>query len=371
MIVDMMRNDLGKIARPGSVQVDELFAVETYPTLHQLTSTVSARTDASLVEVLRALFPCASITGAPKVSTTRIIRELETGPRGVYTGAVGFAAPGRRVRCSVAIRTAVADRETATVRYGTGGGIVWDSDADGEYRECRTKALVLRTPEPAFSLLETLTWRPRSGFFLLERHLERLRSSAAYFGFAVDEDEARARLLEAARAFPGVRHRVRLTAARRGEIAIAAAPWPCLGRTLWRVGLDVEPVDSESPFLFHKTTRREVYDQARRRAPRVDEVVLWNQRRELTESTRANLVLRLGGELVTPPVDCGLLAGTYRAELVDRGRVREQVLPLEAFAAAEEVFLVNSVRGWIRTRRADESRVVESPPKSGTPEPIL
>ncbi|MEE8523158.1 MAG: aminodeoxychorismate synthase component I [Thermoanaerobaculia bacterium] len=358
MIVDMMRNDLGKIAHPGSVTVDELFAVETYPTLHQLTSTISAATDASLVDILRALFPCASITGAPKVSTTRIIRELETGPRGVYTGAIGFAAPGRRARFNVAIRTAVVDRETATARYGTGGGIVWDSDADSEYRECRTKALVLRSPTPDFSLLETLLWRPRSGFFLLERHLERLRASAGYFGFAVDPGEVRERLQAAAQGFADVRHRLRLLAGRRGEIEIESTPWPARSaapRTVWSVCLDEQATDSENPFLFHKTTHRDVYDQARHRVPHCDEVVLWNERRELTESTRANLVLRLDGELVTPPVDCGLLAGTYRVELIDRGRIREQVLPLAALAAAEAVFLVNSVRGWIRTRRAGEA----------------
>jgi para-aminobenzoate synthetase/4-amino-4-deoxychorismate lyase len=356
MIVDMMRNDLGKIARPGSVAVEVLFSVETYPTLHQLTSTVRAETDASLVEILRALFPCASITGAPKVSTSRIIRELETGPRGVYTGAVGFVAPNRRARFNVAIRTAVVDRETATARYGTGGGIVWDSDADDEYRECRTKALVLRSPAADFSLLETLRWRPRSGFFLFERHLERLSSSAVHFGFRIELDEIRERLLKAARDFEKIRHRVRLTAGRRGEVEIEGTPWPCSGRTVWNVRLDVQPTDSENPFLFHKTTRRDAYEQARRRAPPGDEAVLWNERRELTESTRANLVLRIGGALVTPPVRCGLLAGTYRAELLDRGRIREQVLPVAAFAEAEEVFLVNSVRGWIRARRAGEEQ---------------
>ncbi len=355
MIVDMMRNDLGKIAHPGSVSVDELFAVETYPTLHQLTSTVSARSDASLTGILRALFPCASITGAPKVSTTGIIRELETGPRGVYTGAVGFVAPGRRARFNVAIRTAVIDRQTATARYGTGGGIVWDSDADSEYRECRTKALVLRSSRPEFSLLETLLWRPRSGFFLLERHLDRLRASADYFGFRLDVEAIRERLLAAAKSFPGIRHRVRLLVGRRGELEIESTAYPCSGRTVWSVRLDEKPIDSENPFLFHKTTHREIYQQARERVPGCDEVLLWNERRELTESTRANLVLRLDGELVTPPVRCGLLAGTYRAELIDRGRLRERVLPMSALDDAEAVFLVNSVRGWIRTLRADET----------------
>ncbi len=186
MIVDMMRNDLGRIAIPGSVEVAELFTVETYPTVHQLTSTVSARTRASYSEVLRALFPSASITGAPKISTSRIIRRLETGPRGVYTGSIGFLAPGRRAQLNVAIRTATIDRGAAVATYGTGGGIVWDSGCDAEYQECRTKALVLGRPPLDFALLETLLWCPQRGYVLLERHLDRLLASARYFDFPLE-----------------------------------------------------------------------------------------------------------------------------------------------------------------------------------------
>ncbi len=348
MIVDMMRNDLGRIATPGSVEVDELFTVETYPTVHQLTSTVSARTRASYVEILRALFPSASITGAPKVSTSRIIRRLEARPRGVYTGSIGFLGPDRRAQLNVAIRTATVDRKAATATYGTGGGIVWDSSSDAEYQECRAKALVLgRTPRPELALLETLLWCPESGYRLLDRHLDRLLASARYFDLPLTRTTAAEALEKQTAGFEPVPHRVRLVAHRDARLEVTAEPWSDPGQTAWRLALDDRPVDDADPLLFHKTTARDLYDRALKRHPQADEVVLWNVRGELTEATRANLVLKLGGRWLTPPVDCGLLAGTYRAELLARGRIHEQVLRAAALEQAEEIFLINSVRGWI------------------------
>ncbi len=351
MIVDMMRNDLGKIALPGSVEVDELFAVETFPTVHQLTSTVRARTQAKVVDVLRALFPSASITGAPKVATSRLIRQLECGPRGLYTGSIGFVGPRRRAQFNVAIRTATLDRATGLASYGTGGGIVWDSKVDSEYEECRAKALVLRPAPPEFALLETLVWRPRSGYALLERHLDRLAASSAFFGYRVRRAAVRQRLEQEASSFGPVRHRVRLLAYRDGALNVTAQVWACAGREAWSITLDDRPIDDSDPFLFHKTTHRDLYDQALRRHPDVDEVVLWNARGELTESTRANLVLELDGRCWTPPIESGLLAGTYRAELLERGRIHEAVLPISALESADKVLLINSVRGWVRAER--------------------
>ncbi len=347
MIVDMMRNDLGRIAKPGSVEVDGLFTVETYPTVHQLTSTVRARTRAAYTELLAALFPSASITGAPKVSTSRIIRRLETGPRGVYTGSIGFLGPGRRARLNVAIRTATVDRDTSIATYGTGGGIVWDSGSDSEYQECRAKSLVL-SPPPELALLETMLWSPKAGYFLLDRHLDRLSASALYFAFPLARAAAFEALAERAAAFEPVGHRVRLLAHRDGRLEIFAEPWNKPGNSTWTVALDDRPVDDAEPLLFHKTTARGLYDRALLRHPGADEVVLWNGRGELTEATRANLVLKLEGEWLTPPVSCGLLAGTYRAELLARGKIHEQILPVTAFGKAEEIFLVNSLRKWIR-----------------------
>ncbi len=322
----------------------------------QLTSTVTARTRASVPEILRALFPSASITGAPKIRTSRIIRQLEVAPRGVYAGTVGHLAPGGRACFNVAIRTATVDRERDCVSYGTGGGIVWDSEAASEYEECRTKTFVLKAAAPRHELLETLLWRPRRGYFLLERHLERMAASAEYFDFPWRGDEARQHLEDSAAGFGGVRTRVRLRLDRDGRLRLDATPEDGSGeRTVWTLGLDDRPVDSSEIFLFHKTTRRRVYQEALSRHPNWDEVLLWNERGELTEATRANLVLKSGGEYLTPPVDCGLLPGTYRAELLARGRLREEVLNVETLEAADEVLLINSVRGWIRTRLRHES----------------
>ena len=186
MIVDMIRNDMGRVAEVGSVRVPVLFEVERYPTVLQMTSTVTSRTNVSVADVFKALFPCASITGAPKVSAMGIIADLEPAARGVYTGAIGYLAPGGRAQFNVAIRTVVVDRQTGRATYGVGSGVVWDSDADEEYDECLLKARVLAAERPDFELLETMLWRPETGVFLLDRHLERLADSAEYFGIAVD-----------------------------------------------------------------------------------------------------------------------------------------------------------------------------------------
>ncbi|NTW12279.1 MAG: aminodeoxychorismate synthase component I, partial [Anaerolineales bacterium] len=189
MIVDMIRNDLGRIARIGSVHVPGLFTTEKYPTLWQMTSTVKAEISASVTNIIKALFPCASITGAPKVSTMKIIAELETTPRKIYTGSIGYIAPSRKATFNVAIRTALVDRETQTAGYGVGGGIVWDSTSTDEYAEALLKAHVLTGSTPQFSLLETMLWTPDEGFFLCEKHIARVLDSAEYFSFPISDDQ--------------------------------------------------------------------------------------------------------------------------------------------------------------------------------------
>lgn len=375
MIADMVRNDLGRVARPGSVAVGELFAVERYPTLLQMTSAVTAESDAPVEEIVAALFPCASITGAPKAATSAIIARLEAGPRGVYTGAVGYLGPGRRARFGVAIRTAVVDRRRGAASYGVGGGIVWDSRAGAEWRECRLKARVstaaLARPWPdAFELLETLRWDPGTGFGLLDEHLARLEGSAGYFDFPCDREAVHAAL---ARAVAGERHplRVRLTVDRLGEARVETAPLdgsdgpgipiapPPSARAAppLRLGLAAEPVDPDDPFLYHKTTHRALYDAVRAARPECDEVLLSNRRGEATEGTVHNLVVRRGGELVTPPVAAGLLPGTLRARLLAEGVVREAPVTVAELDRCEELWLVNSVRGWRPAEPVEPSAV--------------
>jgi para-aminobenzoate synthetase/4-amino-4-deoxychorismate lyase len=347
MIVDMARNDLGRIARIGSVRVPRLFEAERYATLWQMTSTVTACTDAPLTEIFRALFPAASITGAPKIRATHVIHALERAPRGVYTGAIGVALPDRRAQFNVAIRTLHYDKVVGRLEYGVGSGIVWDSEQVAEYEECLTKAQVLFAPRPAFELLETLLWRRGRGYFLLEAHLKRLRDSACYFDFAVDIDAIRRQLLTTAERFTESRYRVRLLVNRLGQARVEYAPFQA-ERRVWRVALAREPVDPREVFLYHKTTHRQVYERARGAHPDCDDVILWNTRDEITESTVANVVVRLEGRLYTPPVECGLLAGVYREHLLRRGLLRERVLTPNDLRHAEAVYLINSVRGWIR-----------------------
>jgi para-aminobenzoate synthetase/4-amino-4-deoxychorismate lyase len=345
MIVDMLRNDLGRVAETGSVEVAELFTVERYRTVLQMTSTVRARTHASFGALLGALFPCASITGAPKVETMRLIRALEPEPRGIYTGAIGYVEPGA-ARFNVAIRTVCVDREAGTAEYGTGGGIVWDSVAEEEYAETRTKALVLTTPFPVFQLLETLRWQPGLGYRLLREHLARLHDSARYFGYRVEMDAVLTALREAASTWR-TPQRVRLLAAEDGTLTLTATP-VTRERRPWRVAWAPEPVDPSDRFLYHKTTLRARYEAARAAHPACDDVLLWNTRGEATESTIANLVVRRDGRLLTPPVTSGLLPGAARAHLLAAGHLREAVLTREDVACAEAAYLVNSVRGWMR-----------------------
>jgi para-aminobenzoate synthetase/4-amino-4-deoxychorismate lyase len=352
MIVDMVRNDLGRIAETGSVRVERLFDIERYESIYQMTSTVEAETARPLAEIFAALFPCASITGAPKVRTTEIITQLEDEPRGIYTGAIGYAKPGRQAKFNVAIRTLHIDRIASAAEYGTGSGIVWDSVAESEYYECATKALVLSPRREDFSLIETLRWTPDDGYDLLERHLHRLQDSAEYFGFPLDLTDLRAALDRYQDLLARVPQRIRLTVSRRGEIHLEHEELELVGKP-WVLVLAAEPVDPANRFLYHKTSDREVYEKARDAFPGYDDVLLWNSAGELTESTVANLAVELDGICFTPPVECGLLPGIQRAELLFRDRIRERILRRRDLALAEDIRLFNSVRGWIPVARID------------------
>jgi para-aminobenzoate synthetase/4-amino-4-deoxychorismate lyase len=346
MIVDMIRNDLGRLAKTASIRVPELFITERYPSLWQMTSTVTAEIHARFSEILTALFPSGSITGAPKVSTMKIIATLETTPRRIYTGAIGYLAPGRKAQFSVAIRTLLIEPQAGLAEYGIGGGIVWDSTTRDEYAEALLKASVLTARSPDFSLLETLRWTPQEGFFLLAQHLQRLAGSAAYFDFSFDHEKLETALLDAARNLPPSPHRLRLLLDRDGSITIQPFPLADEPEAPLRVRLALEPVSSDDVFLYHKTTWRLVYDKPRQSLPEYDDVLLYNERNELTESSIANLVLDLDGELVTPPVACGLLAGTFRAHLLAQGTIREKVVSISDLPRCRQIFLINSVRGW-------------------------
>ena len=357
MVTDMVRNDMGRIARAGSVTTQALFALEKYATVWQMTSTVRAHTDASISSIFKGLFPPASITGTPKAASMALIAELEDSPREIYTGAIGVIAPGRRANFNVAIRTAWLDKHDGIATYGVGGGIVWDSDPEAEYEECRVKSRVLSSSATArgFSLLETLRWVPGDGYFLLNEHLERLRQSATYFDFACDLERVQQSLAAAAAEFGDTARRVRLEVDRDGRCRVRSEALPS-GRHdgPQRIVLAAEPVAQDDPFLYHKTTHRDVYDRARRRAGANDDVLLWNGDGLVTETTIANVLIELDGEIFTPPVSAGLLGGTLRRRLLESGEIAERDVHVDELRHGMRLTLINSVRGrydgtlWLR-----------------------
>lgn len=345
MIVDMIRNDLGRIAEVGSVSVPQLFETERYSTLWQMTSRVTAKTNATLAEIFTALFPCASITGAPKVSTMKIIAELENTPRQIYTGTIGFLAPQRRAKFNVAIRTALIDRERQKAEYGVGGGIVWDSTGTDEYAESLLKAQVLTEQKPLFSLLETMLWTPEEGFYLGEKHVARMLDSADYFDIPITEEDLE-KYLEMISAGFHRPQRVRVFLDRHGALAHEYRAFDLKDTQPLKAELAKEPVNSSHVFLFHKTTWREVYEAARKGLEELDDVLLYNERGKLTEFTIGNLVVELDGQFFTPPVSCGVLAGTFRADLLETGQIAEKAISLQELGRCRRIFRVNSIRGW-------------------------
>jgi len=352
MIVDMIRNDMGRVADVGTVDVPALFQVERHPTLWQMTSTVRSRTSSTFVDIMRALFPCSSITGAPKVSTMTIIGELETHSRGIYTGAIGMLQPERKAHFNVAIRTVAIDRLTSRASYGVGSGVVWDSDGGQEYAECLLKAQVLDHQPVNFELLESILWTADEGYLLLERHLGRLAASADYFGFRLNLLKAHALLMEYADALAVEKAKVRLLVSEDGSLTLNHEPVGSYDPV--DVVLAGQPVDSADPFLNHKTTSRTVYERAMGDARGAGDVVLYNEAGLLTETTTSNLVLDIGGQLVTPPLSSGLLAGTLRAELVHLGIVTEVALRPVDLLECDQIYLINSVRGWRKAKLAGE-----------------
>jgi len=352
MIVDLLRNDLGRLCRFGSVRVNDLFAVERYDTLWQMTSTVTGelRPDVSFQQIFRALFPCGSVTGAPKVRAMQLLAELETEPRGLYTGAIGFFSREQTV-FSVAIRTLELSRGGG--RMGIGSGIVIDSDAAAEFRECALKAEFLtRSTESLpnhFQLIETMLWQ--QGFPLLSLHLDRLKESAAYFGFACQRAAVEEALLARAGGFADRSPRkVRLLLARDGTLEIAAEALPEIADPAKpaRACLAQERTDSRDRMLFHKTTHRPLYARAFKKANEAgfDDVLFLNQCGEITEGAISNIFVERDGRWCTPPAPCGLLAGVYRRHLLEtRKEIEEQVLSIEDLRQADAVYLANAVRG--------------------------
>lgn len=346
MIVDMIRNDLGQIAEIGTVKVSDLFDITRYPTVLQMTSTVQAKTSRPWADIMTRLFPCASITGAPKIKTMQLIRDLESTPRGVYTGAIGYLAPDRKSQFNVAIRTVVIDRANKMATYGTGGGITWDSDAADEYAEAIIKTGVLQ-PRPTFHLIETVLWRPESGLWLLDAHLDRLETTAAYFRFIFNRDMLRQKLKKITVVGDNTENKVRILLFADGTVKIESEPLVAISHISSppMIGFAHDPIDRSNLFLYHKTSQRDVYKIARASRPSCQHVLLWNDKHEVTEATYANIIFEIDGQLVTPALSSGLLAGVLRRKLLADGVISERVIMKHEVYDATRLWLINSVRG--------------------------
>ena len=350
MIIDLVRNDLGRISRVNSVRVSEAFKVRKYETILQMTSQVNSRLKkgATYFEIFKNIFPGGSVTGAPKIRTMQIIRELETLPRGVYCGALGFISKWRKAIFNLPIRTIsiIGDKG----EMGVGSGIVADSSPAEEFKECRLKARFLIERRDSFKLIESILWD--KGYKFLEEHLKRIRESAGYFGFSYNPQDIRLKLREIDKnLIRGRQYKIRLLLDRRGNLGSEASVIK-RGEGIKYFAISRHKVDPESVFLYHKTTNRALYESeyARYAALGYYDVIFFNTRDEVTEGSISNIIVEKDGKLYTPPVSSGLLAGIYRGDLLKKRKIRERAISLRDLRSAGKVFLCNSVRGMIQVK---------------------
>ena len=351
MIVDLLRNDVARISKPGSVSVKDLFQIETYPSLHTMTSNILAdlQEGIELKSVVRALFPCGSVTGAPKIRAMEIIRELERSERGVYCGALGYIDPGGKMSMSVGIRTMTVSRD-GQIRYPVGSGIVADSQARLEYEECLLKAKTLASE---FKLIETLGWHEQTGFMHLDLHLARLARSSQVLGFSYRSAVVEAALHHCMRGKSGP-HKVRVELSRDGKTNVQSRQFTPVNPHREAL-IAISPItrDSRDPLLVHKTTQRSFLQHelaSRQERSGCDEVVFENERGEICEGCYSNIFLKHGDVLLTPPVSSGLLPGILREVLLTNGQAREHVITKDVLRKSSDIYIGNSLRGLRRAR---------------------
>ena len=382
MIVDLLRNDLGRISKSGTVKTERLFEVEKYKTLFQMTSTIKAilLPKIGFQEIFKNIFPSGSVTGAPKISTMKIIERLEKEPRFVYTGSIGYMSPESEGIFNVAIRTLLLDRERKSGEMGIGSGITYSSNADKEYKECLLKSNFLTYGESRFSLIETMLWE-NGRYFLLDLHLKRLRNSALYFEFPYNQSAIKQQLKKISQSFEQKKiYRLRLLLNEEGRISLKTAiiekqnlprskstpkvrhpdkRHPAFCRDYFKRGLHRRgkitfskiSVDSQNRFLYHKTTNRRLFDKELKKAKSAgfSEIIFANEQGEITEGAISNIAAKFKGQFFTPPIRCGLLNGVLRQHLFKTGfPIKEKILYKKDLFQAEAVFLMNSVRGMIK-----------------------
>lgn len=344
---DLMQDELKSIVHVDSLRVTNPFQVEKYPTVYQMTSTISGDLLPSVTfpKIIEALFPCGSIAGTPKRASMEVITALETNPRGVYCGAIGYLTPDNEAVFNVPIRTVVIDKETKRARYGAGGAITAQSKLEEEYNEILTKTEILHTRQPAFELLETFGLH-KGTYLVYENHLKRLKESASYFDFTIDITAIENALADFRKSYPVGKWIVRLVAWKDGRFTTEINP--LLPFETQNVRLAKAPIDRNNTLMYHKTTERSMYAVHRNDLNQdVCDALLWNSRHEVTEFTIGNIVVELNGKLVTPPITCGALPGTFRQQLLDEGTIEECVILIDDIKQCKHIWLINSVRKWI------------------------
>jgi para-aminobenzoate synthetase/4-amino-4-deoxychorismate lyase len=348
MIVDLLRNDLARVCAAGTVAVPELFHVESYPTVHQMTSTVTGVLNEGVdaVDVITALFPCGSITGAPKIRAMQVVEEVETTPRGIYCGSIGRIDANGDAAFNVAIRTFNLCDSTKTLSLGLGSGVVADSNEADEWAECLAKGEFAKVDDTGFDLIETMRFEPMAGILRLELHLERMKASAQLFGFEFDRHALRNRL-HASIFHLDQLSKIRLMVSRHGAVAIEISPLQDV--TDWRVAVVPLPVPAEDFRLRHKISDRAFYDNARKARTDCDEVIFVGADGRLTEGSITALFVERGGVLLTPRLETGLLPSVLRRALIDAGEAQEADLTADDLAGG--FFVGNSARGLIRAHR--------------------
>ncbi len=351
MIVDLLRNDMGKISKTGSVKVKNLFKVEKYPTLYQMTSTISSllKKNISYKDIFSALFPSGSVTGAPKISTMKIISSLEKEPRNIYTGAIGYISPCNEACFNVAIRTILI--RGANGELGIGGGVVYDSNKNQEFEEAKLKALFLRSKAASFALIETILFQNKSGYYLLDLHIKRLQRSADYFKVPFDLDGCRKKLKFYEKVFKGKDCIVRVLVELNGKIKINHKKIDLFPASL-KVKISTRRIDPGSIFQYHKSTQRGFYDTERDEALKegFHEVIFLNNRGEVAEGAITNIFIKINKNIYTPPLKSGALPGVLREHLLETGKVKEKLIRVSDLKKADQVYVGNSVRGLIKVK---------------------
>lgn len=368
MIVDLVRNDIGRIAKAGSVRVENLFEVQTFKTLHQMISTIKGEVDENIPisDVIKNLFPCGSVTGAPKIRTMEIIEKLESEDRGIYTGAIGYITPDNDFCFNVPIRTIVSP-EKGIAEMGIGGGIIFEANAENEYKECLLKSKFLTDINDRFQLIEAILYNADTRNYInLKQHLNRLKASASTFGFVYDSDVVQSALIDAAENAISGLYKSRLLLYNNGEVSVSITKLELHNPAKRHILISQKFANSNSIFLYHKTTMRreyeEAYDQAI--AKGAYDVVFFNESGQVTEASRHNLFIKKDGQLYTPPIKSGLLPGIFREIILadNRYSVIENELYYEDLIGADHIYLTNAIRGLVEVdlRLEEESVLYDS-----------